>query len=71
MRKNVLAIAQDIGMEILETPVGINALDQAEEVFLSNAIKGVQWVKGFKQKRYFHKISETMISELNKAVLGQ
>ena len=68
MRQNVLAIAQDIGMEILETPVGINALDQAEEVFLSNAIKGVQWVKGFKQKRYFHKISETMISELNKAV---
>ena len=69
MRQNVLSIAQDIGLEILETPVGLNALEQAEEVFLSNAIKGVQWVKGFKQKRYFHKISEHIISELNKAVL--
>lgn len=68
MRQNVLALATTLGMEILETPVGINALEQAEEVFITNAITGAQWIKGFEQKRYFHKVSERIINELNNAV---
>jgi branched-chain amino acid aminotransferase len=68
MRQNVLALADTLGMEILETPVGINALEQAEEVFTTNAISGAQWIKGYEQKRYFHKISERIIKELNQAV---
>ena len=67
MRQNVLALASTLGMEILETPVGINALEQAEEVFTTNAITGARWIKGYEQKRYFHKISEKIITELNRA----
>lgn len=70
MRKNVLSIASSLGMEVLETPVGINALEQAEEVFTTNSIFGARWVKGFGQKRYFHKISERVIDALNSAVLS-
>jgi branched-chain amino acid aminotransferase len=65
MRQNVLALASSLGMEVLETPVGINALEQAEEVFTTNAISGAQWVKGYENKRYFHKISARIIEELN------
>lgn len=65
MRQNILALAPKLGLEVLETPVGVNALDQAEEVFVSNAIHGVQWIKGFENKRYFHKISKRIIDELN------
>lgn len=68
MRQNVLTIAKNIGMEVLETPVGINAFEQAEEVFITNAICGAQWIMGYEQKRYFHKISERINLELNKAV---
>lgn len=68
MRQNVLTLAQSMGMEVLETPVGINALEQAEEVFTTNAITGAQWVKGYEKKRYFHKVSEQIIIQLNKAV---
>ena len=68
MRQNVLALADTLGMEVLETPIGINALEQAEEVFTTNAITGAQWIKGYEQKRYFHKVSERIIAELNKAV---
>lgn len=65
MRQNVLALAPSLGMEVLETPVGINALEQAEEVFTTNAISGAQWVKGYENKRYFHKVSAKIIAELN------
>lgn len=68
MRQNVLSLAQTLGMEVLETPIGINALEQAEEVFTTNAITGAQWIKGYEKKRYFHNVAEKIIFELNKAV---
>ena len=68
MRQNILALAPSLGLEILETPVGVNAFEQAEEVFISNSITGVKWIKGYGPKRYFHKISEQIINELNKAI---
>jgi len=68
MRQNILALAPTLGIEVLETPIGTNALEQAEEVFISNAIQGVQWVMGHESKRYFHKISAKIITLLNEAV---
>ena len=68
MRQNILALASIIGLEVLETPIGVNAFEQAEEVFVSNAISGVEWIIGFEQKRYFHKVSAKIIEELNKAI---
>jgi branched-chain amino acid aminotransferase len=68
MRQNILALAPSIGLEVLETPVGVNAFEQAEEVFTSNAINGVNWVLGYEKKRYFHKISAQIISQLNVSI---
>ena len=68
MRQSILALAPSLGLEVLETPVGINALEQAEEVFISNSINGVKWVMGYENKRYFHKISAKIIEALNNAI---
>jgi branched-chain amino acid aminotransferase len=68
MRQNILALAPSLGLEVLETPVGINALEQAEEVFISNSINGVKWVMGYESKRYFHKVSAKIIEALNTAI---
>lgn len=68
MRQNILALAPALNLEVLETPVGVNAFEQAEEVFYSNAIEGVSWVLGYEKKRYFHKISAKIITELNAAI---
>jgi len=38
----------------------------ADEVFLTNAIAGIKWVSAFKSKRYFHKVSDNLLNELNK-----
>ncbi len=68
MRQNILALAPNLGLEVLETPVGVNAFEQAEEVFYSNAISGVSWVLGYEKKRYFHKVSAKIIEELNQVI---
>lgn len=68
MRQNILALAPTLELEVLETPVGVNAFEQAEEVFYSNAISGVSWVLGYEKKRYFHKISAKIIEELNRVI---
>ena len=65
MGQNVLLLANSLNMEVLETPIGVNAFQQAEEVFTTNAIHGAQWVMGFEKKRYFHKVSERINQELN------
>ena len=38
----------------------------ADEVFLTNAISGIKWVMGFRQKRYYNKTSKILINLLNK-----
>ncbi|WP_075591088.1 aminotransferase class IV [Labilibacter marinus] len=37
----------------------------ADEVFISNAIQGIQWVVGFKDKRYFCQLTKTIHQALN------
>ena len=38
-------------------------LEDADEVFLTNAIQGIRWVKQFRGKNYTNKISKTLFSE--------
>ncbi len=37
----------------------------ADEIFLTNAIQGVQWVVGFKDKRYFNQHARMLTNKLN------
>ena len=48
-----LAALMDI--EITEAKIDPSTLEEADEVFLTNAVRGIQWVMGFRQKRYFKK----------------
>lgn len=55
MRRKVLELAKEMDIEIIEAKIDPTTLEEAEEVFLTNAIRGIQWVMGFRQKRYFKK----------------
>lgn len=59
-----LAIANNIPMT--EAQLDPEILNQADEVFITNATRGIQWVMGFGRKRYFNEISKLLIEELNK-----
>jgi len=66
MRQAIIELSNKSGIECIETHITETNLINADEVFLTNAIIGVNWVSAFKSKRYMHKISDILINELNK-----
>ncbi|MBL4592551.1 MAG: aminotransferase class IV [Flavobacteriales bacterium] len=69
MRKQVLLIAKEMNINVFEGMVNGSMLLQADEMFLTNAISGIQWVVSYRQKRYFNKATKEVLSHLNKSFL--
>lgn len=68
MRKKIIQIAQQNKIAVYEISIMQNVLLGADELFLTNTIKGIQWVVAFKQKRYFNNTSKKLIEKLNELV---
>jgi branched-chain amino acid aminotransferase len=66
MRQVIINIAQQAGIPITEAQINPDILYEADEVFLTNASRGIQCVMGFGVKRYFNKVSKLLVDELNK-----
>ncbi len=70
MREVVIEKASENGITICDdTYITRNELLSAEEVFLTNAIKGVQPVLAYLNKRYYSKISKQLTGILNKEIV--
>lgn len=52
MRNVIMNHAAQLGYHIVETTVKVDELDIYKEVFMTNAIKGVQWIKAIGKKTY-------------------
>ncbi|MCD0489083.1 aminotransferase class IV [Pedobacter sp. MC2016-14] len=65
MRKVVMEMAQSNGISIVEAQINPEILNEAEEVFLTNAVGGIRWVMGYGRKRYFNEVSKHLSSLLN------
>ncbi len=68
MRNVVADIASHNGYKISECALHAQDLLKADEVFLTNTINGIRWVKGLGVKRYFHEIAEKIVFLINKEV---
>lgn len=68
MRRNVLKIIENKSSYNLERGI-IRQKDimEADEIFLTNAVRGIQWVVGFKGKRYYHTVSANLTGLLNES----
>jgi branched-chain amino acid aminotransferase len=66
MRQVIIKLAKQANIPFTEAQINPDILYEADEVFLTNAAKGIQWVMGFGVKRYFNQLSKGLISELNK-----
>lgn len=64
MRRVVMDMAQSEGIEVVEAQISPEIMKRADEIFCTNAVQGVQWVMGYKQKRYFNKISRILQDKL-------
>lgn len=52
VRKYIIANTPATQINLLEGKVTVDDLEQADEVFLTNAIRGIRWVKQFRDKVY-------------------
>jgi branched-chain amino acid aminotransferase len=66
MRQVVMKLALDNNIPVTEAQINAQILNEADEVFLTNATRGIQWVMGYGVKRYFNRISKGLMEELNK-----
>lgn len=65
MRRVVMDIAEAEGIPVIEAQISPEIMKEADEIFCTNAVQGIQWVMGYKQKRYFNRISRILQERLS------
>jgi branched-chain amino acid aminotransferase len=68
MRQVVIELALKNNIPVTEAQINPQILNEAEEVFLTNATQGIQWVLGFNRKRYFYESSKLLSNKLNELI---
>jgi branched-chain amino acid aminotransferase len=66
MRQVIINIAKKNNIAVTEAQINPEILYEADEVFLTNASRGIQCVMGYGVKRYFNRVSKLLLDELNK-----
>ena len=71
-RKNVVEWAKDIKLEVQEASINPFDLQKADEVWITNTIRGIQWVGQYRKKSYGAEKAKEMIDMINRKlnVLG-
>lgn len=65
MRMQIINLALNNGIKVYECNILPQNLLAADEIFLTNAIRGVNWVSGYRTKRYFNNMSRRFVALLN------
>lgn len=68
MRMNVINIALENQIKVYECTLNPQNLLVADEIFLTNAVRGIEWVSSYRTKRYFNDMSKDLVTMLNKFV---
>jgi branched-chain amino acid aminotransferase len=64
MRKYLVREMLAAGYKVAEAPVTISAMEAADEVFLTNAIHGIKWVRRFGDCMYSNRYSSEIYSRI-------
>jgi hypothetical protein len=70
MRARVMAVAQKLGMLVQAHPIQDSRLNDASEIFITNAIQGIQPVGSVAETTYISKHHKVM-STIRDAVYGR
>lgn len=65
MRTAIMQICKMNDVPLIEAQINPEILKEAEEVFITNATQGIQWVMGYGRKRYFNEFSKFLNEKLN------
>lgn len=66
MRQQILEIGAGIGLTCEETVLDEEDLLTADECFITSSIRGIHWIGAIDKKRYFHRVAERLVAELNR-----
>jgi branched-subunit amino acid aminotransferase/4-amino-4-deoxychorismate lyase len=70
MRAQVINLALANGIKVYECSLNPQNLLAADELFFTNAVRGIQWVGTYRTKRYMHRLSDTLVDLLVKSTLN-
>ncbi|RTY89649.1 aminotransferase class IV [Flavobacterium sp. GT3R68] len=66
MRKQILALAKKIeNLEVVEEPISPFELQKADELFITNVIKGIQSITKYRKKEYESDVANDLLIRLN------
>jgi len=65
VRKNLLKLAPKAGLKAVEKDFSPFEIQKADEMFLTNSIKGIQWVSHFKKKELGNDKTKALLTVLN------
>lgn len=70
MRMNIINAALELKLSVYESSLNQQHFLMANEILLSNAIVGLDWVNAFKHKRYYSNVASKIVDQLNKDALN-
>jgi len=70
MRMQVINLALENGIKVYECSLNPQNLLAADELFFTNASRGLQWVGSYRTKRYTHRLAQSIVELLVKKVLA-
>ncbi len=71
MRKQILSLARTLGdIEVLEEVISPFDLQKADELFITNVIKGVQPITKYRKKEFSTAMSNRLVQKLNEMMLA-
>lgn len=65
MRKQIIELAPQIGLQVKEENFSPFAIQKADELWLSNSMRGVQWVGQYRKKSFKSEKAAEMVKRLN------
>lgn len=69
MRSVIIQLAKMNDIAVIEAQINPQILNEAEEVFITNASSGIRWVMGYGRKRYFNEVAKMLSTKLNALIV--
>tara|TARA_B100000683_G_scaffold40150_1_gene35511 strand:+ start:692 stop:1558 length:867 start_codon:yes stop_codon:yes gene_type:complete len=70
MRMQVINLAITNGMLVYENPIQLQHLLSADEIIITNSIRGIRWIGQYKDKRYYNSLANKLTDLLNQEVVN-
>lgn len=70
MRMNIINLALENKIKVYECTLNPQNLLSADEMFLTNAVRGIEWVVTYRTKRYYNEMTKKLLAMLNQAALN-